>query len=252
MLYQTSGAGLPFIFQHGLGSSMQQGQALLGGLAEFELISMDCPGHGKAPLPAGVQPSFAYYGEQIVHLMDQLQIEAAHFGGISMGSGISLWMAIHYPDRVQSLTLVRPAWLNEGHPANLQMLLDVAEYQEDGRGQEAYEKRADYQAYRKALPRAADSLMGLFADTQQAEMPLVLKNMVADHPFPSFEALNKIQQPTLVIGNEDDPLHPLEMAKIIHKNIPNSYLKTVISRYIDNTKHSDQVFDLVTKFLSSS
>ncbi|MEO0338220.1 MAG: alpha/beta hydrolase [Bacteroidota bacterium] len=251
MTYTISGAGKPFIFQHGLGSSKEQGQGLLGGIAGYELISMDCPGHGKAPLPDGMRPSFQYYGEQVVQMMQQLGIRDAHFGGISMGSGISLWMAIHHPERVRSLTLVRPAWLNEGSPANLQMLVDVAQYQDNGSGQAEYEKRADYQMYRSTLPNAAKSLMGLFAKSQQSVMPLVLKSMVADFPFQSYVQLNKIQVPTLVIGNEDDPLHPLEMAEIIHKNIPNSSLKCVVSRYIDNEKHRDQVFDLVTNFLQN-
>ena len=88
LVYQSSGEGTPFHFQHGLGSNLAQPQGLLANLEGIQLISMDCPGHGAAALTSNASPSFAYYSQQLIQLMDHLQIPAAIFGGISMGAGI--------------------------------------------------------------------------------------------------------------------------------------------------------------------
>ena len=249
--YQSRGEGPAFHFQHGLGSNLNQPQALLQDLEGFRLISMDCPGHGEAPLAANTLPSFDYYADQLVHLMDQLNIEKGIFGGISMGAGISMNIALRYPDRVRALVLVRPAWLDQGTPANLRILLEAAQCIGRSKGREVFMERFDFQDIKAVLPNAANSVLGVFAETQRAEIPVVLRSMVKDCPFNDLTALSKIIAPCLVIGNEDDPLHPLDMAEIIHRVIPNSQFKKVISRYVDDAAHRDIVNQTVIKFISN-
>jgi pimeloyl-ACP methyl ester carboxylesterase len=53
--------------------------------------------------------SFERYGKQIVGFMDVLNIKKATLAGQSMGGGISVWVAAHYPERVDRLILVDPA-----------------------------------------------------------------------------------------------------------------------------------------------
>jgi len=60
----------------------------------------------------------------------------------------------------------------------------------------------------------------------------------------------EIEKPCLIIGSEDDPLHPFRMAEIIHENIRESTIHKVISRYINNPKHISQVRKHVNKFIT--
>jgi pimeloyl-ACP methyl ester carboxylesterase len=248
--YKRSGTGRPFVFQHGLGSNLLQPQSLLSNLSGVELISMDCPGHGQSSLDTSVIPSFDYYTDKLVALLDQLGIKKAIFGGISMGAGISINMALRYPERVEALILVRPAWLDKISPQNLEILIDAAEKMQQAGGQEEFEQLAAFQVVQKSLPKAANSILGVFAKTQRTEIPTVLESMVRDCPFSDINQLNKLKQPCLVLGNEDDPLHPFEMAKIIQQYVKNSQLEKVISRYIDNEKHQIEVNQVITKFIS--
>ena len=78
--YKISGEGFPFIFQHGLGSNLTQAQSLLGGQEKVQLISMDCPGHGDTPLRLSNPPSFNFYADEVIRLMEHLKIEKAIFG----------------------------------------------------------------------------------------------------------------------------------------------------------------------------
>lgn len=249
--YQESGTGRPFHFQHGLGSNLLQPQSLLAELAGVRLISMDCPGHGQAMLPADTLPSFDFYADRLMALMDHLGVEKALFGGISMGAGISTNIALRYPDRVLALVLVRPAWLDQKTPDNLAILVDAARWIGKDNGLERFAESADFTAIQQRLPKAAQSILGVFAETQRPEIPTVLRAMVNDAPFSDLNALQKIDVPCLLIGNEDDPLHPYEMAEAMHQKINNSKIIKVASRYLADKQHREEVYQNVTKFITN-
>ena len=247
--YISKGSGQPFIFQHGLGSKLQQPQGLLAELKDVQLISVDCPGHGTSPLPQDISPSFSYYAEQVCALMDELKIEKAVMGGISMGAGISLHIALNHPQRVKALVLVRPAWLNEGSPQNLEILLEAAKLMGKENGKAIFTQRKDFQAIQNALPLAGKSVVGVFADTQQKELPQVLEALVEDVPFSDRKDLNRLRVPCLILGNEDDPLHPYAMAEELSKQIEGSQLKKVVSRYVDGETHRRHITEIVSTFI---
>ncbi len=248
--YTILGEGEPFVFQHGLGSDLNQPQNLLGELQGIRLISMDCPGHGASALDDVPPPSFQYYADRLLHLLNELAVERAIFGGISMGSGIALNIALRFPEKVKGLVLVRPAWLDSSSPENLSILLEAAQWIGKENGKTHFEQNADFQKIQKLLPKAAASILGVFAPTQRAEIPLVLEKMVNDRPFTSLEALTKIKQPCLIIGNENDPLHPFEMAEKIHQYIAGSELIKVPSRYKNDIEHRKVINRIVSKYIN--
>ena len=248
--YIVSGAGQPFIFQHGLGANATQPQSLIGELPGWQAISMDCRGHGMSELPDGYDPSFSAYAGDVMRLMDHLEIDQAVFGGISMGAGISLHMATYHPDRVKGLILVRPAWLDKGMPPNLEELKDIVDYLDRPNGKEQFSQIPAFQKIQQELPNAANSILGMFNRDQQASTPRILTHMVNDAPIQDLSLLAQVSQPAVVIANEDDPLHPFEFGPIISDRLGNSELKTVISRYIHDAQHRQEVRQIIASFLS--
>lgn len=248
--YFATGEGQPFIFQHGLGAQAQQPQGLLAALEGVQLISMDCRGHGQSPIDPQTAPSFEAYTQDVIRMMDHLKIERAIFGGISMGSGISLRMALHHPERVKGLVLVRPAWLDQGTPENLAILLEVARLIDTPDGKAAFEALPYMEEVKTSLPRAAASIMGLFARDQQQDTATVLNHMVKDVPFSHNDALHQLDLPCLLIANDNDPLHPYELAAEIASHISGSQLKRVTSRYKVDTAHREEVRQIVSTFIT--
>ena len=117
--YIDRGAGIPFVFQHGLGGSTDQAADLFPPMETTRLISLDCRNHGRTqPSCSGGQLGFAIFARDVQALLDHLQIDGAYFGGISMGAGVSVRIALDNPDRVYGLLLVRPAWLDGPMPAH--------------------------------------------------------------------------------------------------------------------------------------
>lgn len=250
--YHSQGNGIPLVFQHGLGSNIDQVKKLLHDIEGLHVISLDCPGHGKSLLKEEKVPSFDFYADEVIRLLAHLKIEKAFFGGISMGAGISTNIALRYPNSVNGLILVRPAWLDQMAPKNLEILLDAAELIPKESGKEEFKKSDDFLAIKRTLPNAAESILGVFANTQCAEFPFVLKKMVNSTPFPNLENLKKIKKPSIILASEDDPLHPFEMAENIHQNIKESEIHKVSSRYINDSKHTTEIKTLIKLFMTKN
>ncbi|MDH5399521.1 MAG: alpha/beta hydrolase [Cyclobacteriaceae bacterium] len=249
--YTISGNGRPFVFQHGLGANLQQAQGILGGLENMQLMTMDCPGHGKSPYNPETVPSFQNYTDAVIEMLDKEGVDQAVFGGISMGSGISVQTALRYPERVKGLVLVRPAWLDAPGPENLRILLEVADCLQQGGGQGLFEKRESFQKMQSELPLAASSVLGMFTREQLDDTPKVLEHMVNDAPIRALADLQKIKVPTLIIVNHDDPLHPYHFGEIIQKQISGSQVVEVTSRYKNNDTHTQEVQTAVKAFFET-
>ena len=246
----SDGQGTPLVFQHGLTANVTQTEALLKELNGVRLLSIDCPGHGKTPLMKGYQPSFNQYTDEVIDFIDSQQVSRAFFGGISMGSGIAVNLALRYPGYVKGLILVRPAWLDWPDPENLQILKPAADLMKNLDGREKFSDTPGFKAV--VPPAAAQSILGVFAEDQQPELAGVIEAMVQDRPFNSTEQLSEISVPCVVIANHDDPLHPYEMAEKIHESIPGSVLRKVTSRYIDDQLHTQQVRQIIQKFIEEN
>ena len=242
------GEGEPLIFQHGLAANVNQIVGLLGSLEGIQLSGIDCPGHGKSILK-NFNFSFDNYADQVIRFMDYREIERVIIGGLSMGSGIALNISLRYPKRVKALILHRPAWLDAFNPPNLMILREASPLIGRVGGQQKFKLADSYLNIATKLPSAAKSVLGIFSDEQQSVLARVIDDLVADRPFDNIESLTKIRVPCLIIGNDDDPLHPLDMAVTIHKKIRGSIFKKVTSRYIDGELHRKQVRENILNFI---
>ncbi|MBA4422973.1 MAG: hypothetical protein C0390_07700 [Syntrophus sp. (in: bacteria)] len=76
---------------------------------KFKVYAVDLWGWGYSERLKEKEYSFERYGKQIVGFMDALNIPKASLVGQSMGGGISVYVAAHFPERVDRLILVDPA-----------------------------------------------------------------------------------------------------------------------------------------------
>lgn len=247
--YISTGSGVPFVFQHGLGAQLKQAQDLLASQQNVQCMTLDCRGHGESPFDPNRLPSFVHYSEDVISMMDHLGVESAYFGGISMGAGISMHIALKYPERVKGLLLVRPAWLDKIRPENLLILLEAGKRIPLPNGKADFEALPSFQAMKADLPLAARSVLGQFNRAQLEHGPKVLECMVNDKPLEDLAQLKQIDKPCLIIGNGDDPLHPFEMAEVIGEHIPSAQVEKVVSRYVNNRGHREAVNRLVEDWL---
>jgi pimeloyl-ACP methyl ester carboxylesterase len=107
--YAIEGDGPPVVLNHwSLGTL--EGWRVNGFIdrlrADFTVIALDVRGHGKSDKPHDLA---AYALENrvgdIVAILDELDIDRAHFYGYSMGGWIGYGMAAHAPERLRSLAI---------------------------------------------------------------------------------------------------------------------------------------------------
>ncbi len=92
---------------HGLGSVGQTwaGQAEVLRALDLRGLAPDQPGFGRTPWPGG-PVTLARYAAFARQVLDAYQVDKAHVAGISFGGAVALQLALDFPARVRSLTLV--------------------------------------------------------------------------------------------------------------------------------------------------
>jgi pimeloyl-ACP methyl ester carboxylesterase len=124
--YVTEGEGQPLVLIHGwMADTTMWGRDEAGNTKldatkaqGFQLIALDCRGHGKSDKP--LDP--ARYGPEqaadVVRLLDHLELEQAHLLGYSSGAFIAGAVAATHPERVLSVIFAGQAPLVAGAPAS--------------------------------------------------------------------------------------------------------------------------------------
>lgn len=71
----------------------------------MRLLLYDCRGMWRSEHPAGPY-SMEQHADDLAALLDVLEIQKAHIGGISYGSEVSMEFAIKYPQKTKSLIVI--------------------------------------------------------------------------------------------------------------------------------------------------
>ena len=74
----------------------------------FTCISLDPRGTGESDKPEGTYTT-ELFADDVAAFMDAIGVERAHIFGLSLATGVGLWLAAKYPEKVKSLSL-HGAW----------------------------------------------------------------------------------------------------------------------------------------------
>ncbi len=251
--YLDTGAGQPFVFQHGLGGDTVQTRDTFQPPLAFRLLTLDCRGHGETRVlgdPALL--CFDRFADDVLAWLDWLGLEQVALGGISMGAGIALNFALRYPPRCRALVLVRPAWLDQPLPENVQVYPRIAALLRQhgpARGRELFQQTQEYQALLRSCPATAASQARQFDRPYAEESAAVLERIPADAPNYDARQWTSIAVPTLILASDLDPVHPYAYGETLAQAIPGAILKRITSKEIDARRHSQDIQRAVEGFL---
>lgn len=113
------------ILVHGFRCNTYTWRHLVEPLAEsgFHVWSIDLVGYGFSDKPA-INYNLDLFVAQIHAFMDSHNIPTAHFIGNSMGGGLSIALALQYPGRVNSLSLISPL----GYPIDIPLYVSIGKH----------------------------------------------------------------------------------------------------------------------------
>lgn len=248
--YRERGEGEPLILLMGLGAD---GSLWEDHASEYEkhfrCILVDNRGAGGSSKPEG-----AYSTEEMARdtlgLLRELNIERAHFSGISMGSAIAQQIALLSPDSVKSLTLNCSWSACDTYTASIFETFAAAY---EAMNADDYQKLlqlfiftpAYHERYSDELIKrrreAADNRQPMPVHAFQAQCAACVSHNTAGN-------LHAIQAPTLITAGDNDIFTPLRLSVDIAGEIPHAEFE--VFEGSGHTHHWDQLERFNTRTLS--
>jgi len=245
-----SGSGQPLIWLHGMLNSVESDS--IYSLVDFENLAQQVQLIRYNACDKSITGDYSWSGlvTELNEIIDSLDAEKVILGGVSMGSGTALYTAIRHPEKVKALILVTP-------PPAWEVRVAV---------QKTYERIA-LKARPDHLPDFLKRLILLnqdppeffeqqFPETRQKLLELRMSfdpayyysiyhgGAISD--FPERKELSKLKVPTLIVGDPNDPGHPIEVAREMNSLIPDSEL-FLVSDYSDFLNLQLKVSELLNK-----
>jgi 3-oxoadipate enol-lactonase len=227
--YEVTGKNgkTPVLMIQGLGASKNAWNLQRIAMAtRFRCISFDNRGAGRSDKPT--EPfTLEQMADDAIAVLDAAGIETAHIVGASMGGVISQIVAVKYPQRVRSLTLVCTACRN--HPWRQELLQSWAKTAEEKGmievGKEAAQWVMSPRSFRRLVP--AFTWMGPLAALRPRHSFVSQIHAILDTREDLVDQLSTITAPTMVIVGNQDILTPRGDSEEIAERIPNSELVVI-------------------------
>ena len=260
--YLDVGRGVPYVFQHGIGGDVRQPAGLFVPPKGMRLLCLDARAHGQTqPLGDPSALSFGVFGDDVVAWLDHLGVARAIIGGISMGAGVALNVAVRYPERVAGLVLSRPAWLDGPMPpenvaryaAIARLLRAVGAARDRGRAIRwalaEFEAQGDYQELLANSPDTAQSLRSQLTNERAVDAVARLERLPPDRPLADLRAAEAVRVPALVLAHRQDPIHRFTFGARLVAAIPGARLVALTPKSIDRERHAAEVQRCLEAFL---
>lgn len=191
------------------------------------MVLLDLLGHGRSdkPLRASEYRMDAY-GRDVVALLDHLGIDRAVIGGVSLGAGVSLQVAVAAPERVQGLVLEMPVleWAVPAAALVFTPYLLLMHYASRPVGFVARQFAR--------LPRTShdsfNSVLHILSSPPEVTKA-VLHGILTGPITPTEEERAAIAAPTMVIAHSRDLIHPFSDAAALTALLPNGRLEPASS-----------------------
>lgn len=231
--YVTEGQGEAVVLIHGwLGDSTMWGRDAAGNtklatLPGFEIIAMDCRGHGKSDKPHDPKKYGVEMGEDVVRLLDHLKIKKAHLIGYSMGSFIAGYVAATHPERVLSVIYGGQSPLIVGAPSTGSNEVEVfAKAVDDGKGLGPYLLNVWPADKPKPTLDQANSIANYLYGGKDTKA-LALAGLSLDDLAVKEADLAKCQAPALFIYGSKESHHLGERVASLRKVLAHSEVKVI-------------------------
>ncbi|MDX1560179.1 MAG: 3-oxoadipate enol-lactonase [Marinobacter sp.] len=214
----------------------------------FRVLRYDMRGHGASGVPGGAY-SIDRFGRDVIELLDSLDIERAHFLGLSLGGYVGQWLGIHTPERIDRLIL-----------SNTAAYLGPAEQWDEAIAAVLEAKDMKETAERFLLNWFPPQML-------EAESPVVdrFRNMLLATDRQGLagswsivrdtdmrRTISLISRPTLIIAGEHDPVTTLEHSELMAKTIPETRFVVLPATHMTNVQYPAEFLEVVVTFLTDS
>ena len=242
------GTRTPLLLMNGFGVNFEVLQPFVDALdPAIEVIRFDVPGTGGSPAPR-IPYRFSAHARLVTQMLDQLGYQQVDVLGISWGGALAQQFAYQYPERCRRLILVSTgtgALMVPARPSVLAKMATPRRYQDP-----AHMAQIAGEIYGGKV-RTHPELAHEFARTVSSGGSLgYFYQMLGGVGWTSIFWLRTLQQPTLILHGDDDPLVPLVNAKLMHRLIPHSKLYIFHDGHLGLATSARELAQVVDQFLT--
>lgn len=233
------------VLSNSLGANMAMWEAQIAPLAQhFRVIRYDQRGHGKSDAPER-ETSLQRLASDVLELLDELNIERAHFCGVSLGGMTGQWLGAYAPARFDRMifSCTSPYM---GPPAAWQERIDAVLSHGTGAVADAVAARWVTPAYADAYPDHFAALRAMIAATPSAGYAACCAAIRDMDLRPSAPL---IKRPVLVVCGEADPATPPEVGKGLAAAIPGAAVFELPGAHLANIESAFAFNALAIGFL---
>ena len=249
--YEDIGEGRPFVFLHGLGGSIKQIESVYDPIDQVRLITLNQQGHGGSGADWETF-GFDRLGDDVIALLDELGIDTAVFGGISMGAAVSLNIAVRYPNRVEKLLLIRNAWTDQPMSEEVQTAFaDMGRSLKSG-GVSAFRRTRGWEiAEGTSSDYTKNAFLSPFDDAaciKNWEKYLILPGQA---PVRDLSDIQKLTMPVTIIACRNDLCHPFAYGTYLAEQIPHAEFVEIPDKDTDSLTHNRKINEVIRQVLKS-
>jgi poly(3-hydroxyalkanoate) depolymerase len=220
------GDGKPLFLVPGIGCSADMWQPFIQYFPNRRIVSFDAPGAGRSSTPA-YPVSVSALAALAAAVLDHCEVECTDVIGFSYGGAIAQQLAYEYPERVCKLVLAATncglgsVW---GSPAAIAVMATPLRFYSA-----TYFERVAAELYGGVTGRDAvrrDSAIGARRRLPPTSYGYAMQ-LLGGFGWSSWGFLPEIPHETLVVCGDDDPLVPIENARMLAQRIPRATLEVV-------------------------
>ncbi|CAB3749074.1 alpha/beta fold hydrolase [Paraburkholderia humisilvae] len=237
------------VLSNSIGTTLRMWDSQMPALSQhFRVLRYDARGHGASSVPAGPYP-LARLAQDVLELMHALDMERAHFLGLSLGGIVGQWLGVHASTRIDRLVLSNTApWLG---PADRWDAPIAAVLQAD-----------DMTATAETFLRNWFPVHMLEASDPLVEKFRVMLLTTHRHGLAGAwgavqetdmrQDIARITRPTLVIAGEHDTVTTASYSVQMANAIPGARLRVLPAVHLTNIEFPGEFNDEVVRFLRTS
>ncbi|TCC54151.1 poly(3-hydroxyalkanoate) depolymerase [Kribbella capetownensis] len=239
----------PLLLCCGIGAAFEVLQTVIDAMdPDREVIRFDVPGVGGSPV--GLLPyPFPILAWIVERMLRQLGYDEVDVLGLSWGGALAQQLAVQHRRRVRRLVLVSTATgmlMVPGRPATLVRMVTPRRFRDP-----EYAAGVAGFLYGGSARRHATDIRTMFKNQAYAGSRRgYLFQLMAGAAWTSLPFLGLIQQPTLVLSGDDDPIIPIANARILATLIRHAELHLYHGGHVELVTEAPNLVPVITEYLS--
>ena len=251
--YLEAGAGWPVVLLHAFPLSADMWRPQLERVPKgWRFIAPDLPGFGRSSV-LGVSPSMDAFADAVASLLDQLEIERATIGGLSMGGYITFALFRKAPERFTALVLAntRPqADTTEAREGRRKMRQVVIDAGVSAVADQMLPKLLGASS-RRRRPHLEREVRALIEANSSQGIAAALDAMMDRQD--STPLLGRVGRPALILTGDEDVLIPSSDAEAMRVNIARSRIVVLEGAgHLSNMEAPEEFSSALGDFLASN